>query len=780
MIRKSRNLAAFFGGIKMDFLAKSDGETLIQHTKNLLHEFNVLKQLYPQALTETEWNLLELACKYHDLGKMNDKFQDKLKTHKSGMEQGELPHGLLSVSLIPFKTMKTLYATDDLEALAYAVALHHERNLSEFNENIYEDAIDQLVNPASRFDFDKLGLTMSSPKLPSVRYFSLGSFLNMTQNPVTYHKYVKIKGLLNRIDFAASGHYPVEIPDNGYLQHSLQTNILSKWREENSQADWNEMQEWMADHSSENIVIIAQTGMGKTEGALRWLANDKGFFTLPLKSAINGIYTRINEQVFNHQKDAVNHVGILHSDTQQVLLDKFEKDDDFDSANLADFRSYLNETKSWSLPLTITTLDQVFNIVYRYRGYEPKLATLDYAKVVVDEVQMYSAALLAYLIYGLKMIQKYDGKFAVMTATLAPFVIDLFKANGLKFEMPSQPFLANDLTERHSIKVLHQQLNVQDILKGFKNNKVLVICNTIKKAVSLYDELIESGKLKNQNQVKLIHSRFIRKDRQQLEKTIKDFSDDKNANGIWIGTQVVEASLDLDFDVLYTELSELNSLFQRMGRCYRRRNYDQTGYNVFVYDGDAKLPSGVHESKQTSVYDYEMFLLSKKAINHLAGPISEQEKMNLIEQTYTTANLKESSYYQMVNQNLKYLDEIAEDHPDKKAIIGRFRDIESTTVIPEKVATSNADLVKQLHALLQEHNYKKNQLEIMRLRNKIMDLTVQVPSYLFINQFQDGVKEVEISRYQKITILPKEFEYSSIRGLNLKTKIKKYQIDNFF
>jgi CRISPR-associated endonuclease/helicase Cas3 len=39
------------------------------------------------------------------------------------------------------------------------------------------------------------------------------------------------------------------------------------------------------------------------------------------------------------------------------------------------------------------------------------------------------------------------------------------------------------------------------------------------------------------------------------------------SHGIWITTQIAEASLDIDFDVLFTELSSLDSFFQRMGRC---------------------------------------------------------------------------------------------------------------------------------------------------------------------------------------------------------------------
>ena len=55
-----------------------------------------------------------------------------------------------------------------------------------------------------------------------------------------------------------------------------------------------------------------------------------------------------------------------------------------------------------------------FDMAFRYPGYEQKLATLSYSKVIIDEIQMYSADLLAYLIYGLKLITDYGGQFAIL------------------------------------------------------------------------------------------------------------------------------------------------------------------------------------------------------------------------------------------------------------------------------------------------------------------------------------------------------------------------------
>ena len=98
-----------------------------------------------------------------------------------------------------------------------------------------------------------------------------------------------LKGLLNRIDYAASGHYEIESKSRAYLSQ----NILQHWRKDNPTANWNDLQDWTYKNRNESIIVVGQTGLGKTESALRWLDNSKSFFVLPLKSAINSIYDRI-------------------------------------------------------------------------------------------------------------------------------------------------------------------------------------------------------------------------------------------------------------------------------------------------------------------------------------------------------------------------------------------------------------------------------------------------------------------------------------------------------
>ena len=66
--------------------------------------------------------------------------------------------------------------------------------------------------------------------------------------------------------------------------------------------------------------------------------------------------------------------------------------------------------------------------------------------------------------------------------------------------------------------------------------------------------------------------------RRKKEEAILQASADRTKKEIWVSTSVVEASLDIDFDILFTELSDLFSLFQRMGRVNRKgeKPYDNT------------------------------------------------------------------------------------------------------------------------------------------------------------------------------------------------------------
>lgn len=713
------------------YLAKSNPrETIQEHTNNLLKNYDILKSIYPDL--EIDWDILYLTCIYHDFGKMNLKFQQKLEYGKRFKD--EVPHGILSLAFLNTRELKiNEYTNEQIKVLAHSIAYHHDRDFNYDNELINNE-IELLKSEVTNFNYNKV--QDIKVKKISAKYFC-NDRIYEKENEDIFFKYIMIKGLLNRIDYAASGYIEVE-RENDFLTYSLD-GMMNNWKKKNPNSDWNELQEYMIDHQDKNVIVVAQTGMGKTEAGLLWIGDNKGFFTLPLKTAINSIFKRVSYEIVKSGFE--DKVGLLHSDTYSEYLNMGSEEINIDE--------YYNKTKQLSLPLTICTLDQIFDFVYRYRGFESKLATLAYSKVVIDEIQMYSPDLLAYLIIGLSYITKVGGKFAILTATLPNLVLDFLEKENIEFTTPEKPFIDNSFN-RHSMKIIEDEINIDPIFKLYEDNKVLVICNTVRKAQEIYEEL---GKKEVKN-LNLFHSGFIKKDRREKEEKILETGNkDSTESGIWIATQVVEASLDIDFDILITELSDVNGLFQRMGRCYRNREFNKKGYNCYVFNGGDKKCSGVGY-----VVDKEIFNLSRKYLNNINGILTEKDKVDLIDSLYTTDNLKYTDYYKFIENNIEYVKSIEDYEKSKGEIKKIFRNINTMTVIPKQVYDDNYEEIREcVDIISQAYDKKASASERQKIkhskiiaRNRLRDFTVSVQYYLTEGNI---IEYIKLNRNEVIPIL---------------------------
>lgn len=731
------------------YLAKSDPEERIQeHTDNLIKNYKLLNKTYPGL--EINWDMLYKACLYHDFGKMNLKFQQKIETHK--IVPGEIPHGILSLAFIDFEDLESQgYSDDDIRVLFHSIAYHHERDLNYTDEELDRE-VELLESEYEDFKYKNISKLYISDYIEESFFFRNERIYEEKDKDI-FFKYVMIKGLLNRIDYAASGYIDVE-KENDFLNESLDY-LLKDWQESDKNIQWNDLQKYMMKNKDKNVVVVAQTGMGKTEAGLLWIGNNKGFFTLPLKTAINSIYDRVVELVKEKKEERV---GLLHSDTYSQYIKK-EEEDDIEASD------YYNRTKQLSLPLTICTLDQIFDFVYKYRGFEPKLATLAYSKVVIDEIQMYSPDLLAYLIIGLTYINKVGGRFAILTATLPEFILNLLNEEEIQFEKAEEPFINKELDKRHNIKVKDEEISIDQILDLYDENKVLVICNTVNKAQQVY-EALEKKKIDNLN---LFHSRFIKKDRKIKEDKILCMGKSSSKeHGIWVSTQVVEASLDIDFDVLVTELSDINGLFQRLGRCYRKRNFDGNKYNCYVYTGGDKKCSGVG-----SVIDKEIFQLSKEEISKVDGILDENRKIEIINNLYNFDRLKNTHYFSLVRDAIRYVKSIKEYDTSKNEVKKIFRNIDSVNVIPNSIYEDNKNEIEEYIHIISAKSEKSLSSEERKIRakskilarNNLMDFTVGVRPD---NIKENILKTLEISKYENISVI--DCDYSEMLGVQFEKK----------
>ena len=545
--------------------AKSDPpESINEHTEKLLRNLKILRNIYENIVDknpnvdERLWNLLEIACVYHDIGKVYSPFQniilEKLGKEKlyTKFDYESIKHEQLSPMFIP---------TDDLnyteKKLIYqAIYYHHCRVHKKVNSNLVEKIIKEDILP--RYDNIRSEIKYKLKDDLNCNYLGYVFGRNkINEESEVYIKYCLLKGLLHRLDHSSSADVLVENKTEQSLGECTENSL--KFKGYNGK---NELQKFCKDNISNNILVIGSTGIGKTEAATIWSDIGKTFFTLPIRTSINAIYDRIKFDI--GYKD----VGLLHSSAVDYLE---EKEDKFD------YHLY-EQTKNLGNRVIVCTIDQIFPFIFRYNGYEKIYATLAFSKVIIDEIQAYSPEITAIILKGIKMINDIGGKFMIMTATLPRIYKDELEKMEIKFKFGE--FLKPIMRHKLSINDNSLDNDIENIINKASSSKVLVILNRIDKANELYLKIKE----KNVENVNVLHSRFIKNDRSNKENSIINFSKEREKTGIWITTQIVEASLDIDFDYLFTEMSTLDSLFQRCGRCYRSRKYEKNEPNIYVYN----------------------------------------------------------------------------------------------------------------------------------------------------------------------------------------------------
>ena len=734
---KENSKIKIYDNIKNIYYAKPD-KTLAQHNEELHIQKKKLIEL-GYINDDKIIELLEYSIEFHDIGKINPEFQVRLKENKKFDVSKEVAHNILSIHFIDKKDYED---KNDYESIAYAVFYHHRFGNGD-NDSIRADENTKKIIENLLSKLEEKGIKVIKKLSPSLKFPNLHTDRNL-----------KLLGLLMKCDHSASGGY-------------------------------------------------------ETEGGFLWGGNNKIFFVLPLRTAINAMYKRFNEVIIKGENKE-ERVGLLHSNSLEYYLNNKKElvIDDNDEKEM-DILEYNKRGKHLSLPVTICTPDQIFNFILKYKGYESKLATLSYSKIILDEMQMYDANLLAAVIFGITKIIEIGGKIAVVTATFPPIIEyflnkylmknnqnvikDLDKPNEIVGE---EIFIKKKFTNnekiRHNIVLIDDEIGIEQILWKFKenrknkrsSNKILVICNTIKKAQEIYLKLKESPDL--ENKINMLHSNFIREDRESKEKEILDFGrTDFNGEGIWISTSLVEASLDIDFDYLFTELQDLNSLFQRFGRCNRKGKKSINEANCFIYlkiedkylkEKDSRygfIDKDIYENSKKGLENYckvvsKNELDNSKDYNELfkyfSKKITEGEKITLIEENLSFENLKDSPFVDEFEKAYdKYQRVLNSDKNSQDAL--KLRDIQSVTVIPYNIYEENEENIKELIKKIEDANLGLE--ERQKAKTELLKKTLSIQYYQltkYISEILKGkadankYKSESINKFEKITIMEADYD----------------------
>lgn len=358
-------------------------------------------------------------------------------------------------------------------------------------------------------------------------------------------------------------------------------------------------------------IIEAQTGTGKTEAALThaWkLVNaelvDSIIFALPTQATANAMFDRLEKAATVLFADSPNlllaHGYARQNEAFAALKMRSQPEKGEEQDGWVKCSEWLAESRKRVFlgQIGVCTIDQVLISVLPVRHRFVRGFGVGRSVLIVDEVHAYDAYMYGLLAEVLKQQKASGGSAILLSATLpeqqkqklfaawdvelpgdelAPYPL-ISSATEQGAEFYALPENASQETISVSLECLHvpdmapdAQLISRLIAEAKEGAQIAVICNLVDIAQSLYENL----KLEMEGdsvEIELFHARFRFSDRKSKEKgVIKNFGreGERIRGRILVATQVVEQSLDVDFDWVVTQLCPVDLLFQRLGRLHR-------------------------------------------------------------------------------------------------------------------------------------------------------------------------------------------------------------------
>ena len=372
------------------------------------------------------------------------------------------------------------------------------------------------------------------------------------------------------------------------------------------------------------------------------------YFALPTQATSNQMFGRIAEFLEARFKDEDVNVQLMlqhgHASISDAFIERREnfqniqnifndadKSDGFLNVAAAEWFTY--KKRGLLVPFGVGTIDQILLAVLQTKHVFVRLFGLANKTVIIDEVHAYDAYMSTLLERLLEWLAALGSPVVILSATLPKNKRDsLIKAylkgleqfkdgenlinTGEKDEYPRISYATKKMPEKtfrvcglktsdQNTKTLCLEWKDEDNFVNELKEKLIdggcaaIICNTVDKAQTLYttlsdDKFFQGEASDGEPKLDLLHARFRYKDRELIEeRSLKRFGkpnkDEKSLNrphtAILISTQIIEQSLDLDFDLMISELAPADLLLQRAGRLQR---HERDRFPAFKVQGKAK------------------------------------------------------------------------------------------------------------------------------------------------------------------------------------------------
>jgi len=364
------------------------------------------------------------------------------------------------------------------------------------------------------------------------------------------------------------------------------------------------------------LLIEAPMGEGKTEAAFfahlelqRRFGHRGLYIALPTKATGNAMFKRTLKFLRRQETDRKLDLQLLHG--AALLNDTFQNlrlcgvHDSTIGGEIRAGEWFTHKKRALLSEYGVGTVDQALLPILPVRHNFVRLWGLANRVVVFDEIHAYDAYTGTLLVHLLRWLLALGSSVVLLSATLPPSIRRKL-AGVVNADLPEQemdyPRLSvfclgekvdqkhfdADPSRRRNLRLLGIPPDLPDMHSALQDHLVsggmgLALVNTVQRAQDLYRLFPEGEPLEREGQrvgkrlsdgteVFLFHARFPADRRQKREdQALETFGEGGNRDGrkILIATQVAEQSLDLDFDLIVTDLAPIDLVLQRAGRLWR-------------------------------------------------------------------------------------------------------------------------------------------------------------------------------------------------------------------
>jgi len=581
-----------------------------------------------------------LVALSHDLGKATRYFQEHLRGHRVNTSLSS--HALLSAVIAVWHLGKRFPMHWKLP-IFIAIRSHHS-NPSNPSELVYpKHEWEYLQKQAQSIDVERLKLLMESINLeidetetllPSFEDFRV-QFSWPSEDVRGIHLYFTtniLLGMLVDADIRAviglkanenRQHFPDDIVDR-YLNHIPKSSPIDPLRQEFYKTVITNIKKLGI--TNKFMALTAPTGIGKTLAGFSAAIKLRNIIQKETGRLPRIIYVLPFTSIIDQNFDVIRQVLERNGITSDILLkhhfrsNPSKRDPKLkakDIWNLLEENKILKEQKAeellkryeqahtrvetWDGEIVITTFVRFYETLFTSRRSEMRrLHRLAGSIVILDEVQNIPVKYWEATEHALQFFaENWDTRFILMTATRPAMFQDIPELTQPKksvfFERLSRTKLYIENTPSPYAEIDNWLLPKIVSARSF-----MVVMNTIRSAQEVYAALqdqLQDFKLY------FLSASLIPAHRETRIKEITENLRSSHKVGL-IATQVVEAGVDLDFDVVIRDLAPLDSIVQAAGRCHRNQFKDSDG-KVFL----VRLVDAEHGEKHLATYTYDGVLI---------------------------------------------------------------------------------------------------------------------------------------------------------------------------